>query len=84
MDSETRAKRRKKVSPAALPKKVEPLLYRDYCVRLIDMPLDVCGLTAMDDDGFANVYLNARLSHERRQSTLRHELCHLQNGDFDR
>ena len=32
----------------------------DYCVRLVDLDSTVCGVTAMDNDGFASVYINTR------------------------
>lgn len=37
-------------------------------------------MVAFDEDGFASIYLNARLSHEKQQKALRHELRHI-NGD---
>ena len=50
------------------------------CVRLIDLPVSVGAMVAFDEDGFASIYLNARLSREKQQKALRHELRHI-NGD---
>ena len=35
----------------------------------------------MDSDGFANIYINARLGYDERIKTVRHELAHLSNDD---
>ena len=53
----------------------------EYCVRLIDLPYGVNGLITMDSDGFANIYINARLGYDERIKTVRHELAHLSNDD---
>ena len=51
------------------------------CVRLIDLPVTVGAMVAFDEDGFASIYLNARLSHEKQRKALRHELRHIDNDD---
>ena len=51
-------------------------------VRLIDLDPGVGALISMDEEGFANIYLNARYSRERQLEALRHELAHLERGDI--
>lgn len=53
----------------------------EYCVRLVDLPYGVNGLVSFDSDGFANIYINAHLTYEKRAKTIRHELKHIANGD---
>lgn len=52
-----------------------------YCVRLIELPEKVRGMTVVDADGFANIYLNARSSLAEQQKALRHELEHVRRDD---
>ncbi len=54
----------------------------DYRVRVIDLPHAIKGFVALDEDGFPNIYLNARITSEARRETLRHELNHLARNDF--
>ena len=51
------------------------------CVRLIDLPVSVGAMVAVDEDGFASIYLNSRLSHEKQRDALRHELRHIDHDD---
>lgn len=54
----------------------------DYCIRYVDLPCRVKGVTVMDEEGFFNVYINSRLSYDCQQKTIKHELTHIQRGDF--
>ena len=54
----------------------------EYCVRLVDLPSCVKEVTIPSEDGFKNIYINARLSGEGRKRALIHELKHLANDDF--
>ena len=55
----------------------------DNCaVRLIDLEPSVNGLLSVDEDGFVNIYLNARLSRDAQLKALRHELRHYCRGDL--
>lgn len=56
----------------------------NFCVRYIDLPCSIKGLTVMDKDGFCNIYINSRLSLETQREALRHELTHVSRSDFDR
>lgn len=51
------------------------------CVRLIDLPTSVDAMVAFDEEGYASIYLNSRLSHEKQRKALRHELRHIDNDD---
>lgn len=54
----------------------------DCRVRLVDLPVSAGGLIAMDETGFVNIYLNARLSREAQLRALQHELRHHYRGDL--
>ena len=51
-------------------------------VRIIDLPLGVKGMTVKDEEGDYNIYLNARYSPDIQAIAFRHEVKHIQNGDF--
>lgn len=56
----------------------------DGCrVRLLDLPFGTKGLLVIDEEDFANIYLNARLSREEQVEALKHELQHFLRGDAD-
>ena len=55
----------------------------DNClVRLMDMDISVRGVTVMDEAGFLNIYINARLSRDGQREALKHELRHCARGDM--
>lgn len=53
----------------------------EYRVRLMDLPSGVRALVAVDEEGFSNIYVNARLSREDQAAALRHELRHIRRDD---
>lgn len=56
-------------------------------VRLIDLPFDVPGFTVYYFDNgqvFYTMLINAGLNDEQHIETYRHEMNHIDNGDFDR
>lgn len=55
----------------------------DYCIRFIDLPYTVRGMTVEDVDGFYNVYINARHCYMIQQEAIRHELEHIRRKDFN-
>ena len=55
----------------------------DYCIRYIDLPLTTKGMTVEDGNGFFNIYINQNLSVEQQEAAIRHELQHINRGDFD-
>ena len=42
----------------------------EYCVRYVELPLAVNGLTVLDADGFYNIYINAAHKREMQPQTL--------------
>ena len=57
-------------------------LPEDCAVRLVDLAWNVGALISEGEDGFLNIYLNARLSQEARQRALQHELRHYYRDDL--
>ena len=55
----------------------------DCAVRLLDMDVGVQGVTKVDETGFANIYINARLSLDKRREALKHELRHYIRDDMN-
>lgn len=54
----------------------------DYIVRVIDYKdTAIRGATFVDNDGFANIYINARVSTNQQKETFNHELLHVENDD---
>ncbi len=54
----------------------------ECCVRIIDLPAGVNGFCAQSEDGFANIYISARLNACAQRRVLEHELWHLSNDDL--
>lgn len=54
----------------------------DYIVRLVDLPGTIYGCTRLGADGFANIYINAKLSPEARKKAFQHEIRHIERDDF--
>ena len=53
----------------------------DTIVRLIDLPAGVGALVAVDEDGYNNVYINARWGYKGQRRAYKHELTHRDNDD---
>lgn len=53
----------------------------DYCIRFVDLPAGIKGITILRKD-FYNIYINAGLSSEEQQKTIKHELTHIKRDDF--
>jgi len=56
----------------------------DIFIRLLDLPEFVKGQTLLDPDGNYNIYINARLPCDVQKDTLKHELAHINNDDFNK
>ena len=54
----------------------------EVVVRYINLPMTVRGITAVDEDGNYNVYINSKLSSDRQRIALEHEMTHVNRGDF--
>lgn len=52
-------------------------------VRYMDLPGKCRGLVRRDAEGDYNIYINSRLSFDMQQDTIKHEVSHIENGDFD-
>lgn len=55
----------------------------DYIVRLIELPCRVGGMVSQDEEGFYNIYINARLSLAGQKRALKHELDHISGDDLN-
>lgn len=53
-----------------------------YHIVYIDLPCRIKAMTTMDNDGFYNIYVNARLNYEEQQKAIEHELTHICRDDF--
>jgi len=54
-------------------------------IRKTDLfPVEVPGITVLDENGDYNVYLNDKLSHDAQAEAFRHELEHIRQGHFYR
>lgn len=51
-------------------------------VHYMDMPNKIRAFTAKKDD-YYTICLNSKLSYEQNIKSLKHELRHIENGDFD-
>ena len=56
----------------------------DYCIRYIALPTSIHGVTAQDEHGFNNIYINTNIGIEEQRIALRHEIEHIARGDFYR
>lgn len=54
----------------------------EYIVRLMDLPLSIKGIVALDESGFPNIYINSRLSLDEQRKAVKHELKHIARNDF--
>lgn len=53
----------------------------EYRVYLIDLPHDVRGAVRLDEDGFASIYINSRLSEQTKKAAFIHEMRHIRRND---
>jgi hypothetical protein len=53
----------------------------EYRVYLIDLPIDVRGAVRLDEDGFASIYINSRLSEQTKKAAFLHEIRHIRRND---
>jgi hypothetical protein len=57
---------------------------KDVIIREIEMPMALHGFVKVDDEGLGNIYINQNLSDYLKQKTIKHEIEHLKNGDFEK
>lgn len=54
-----------------------------YIVRVIDhKDTAIRGATFVDNDGFANIFINSRISSYQQRKTFEHEIKHIEDNDF--
>lgn len=51
-------------------------------VQILDFGNSIPATVTINDDGSFSIFLNARLSYERRLEAYLHEMRHIQNQDF--
>lgn len=51
--------------------------------RFVELPYAVKGFTIRDENEDYNIYINLRHLSQQKE-ILKHELSHINNGDFDR
>ena len=56
----------------------------NYCIRYINLPCSVHGITIDDGKGFYNIYINADIGYYEQQKAIHHELTHIGRDDFYR
>ena len=61
---------------------IKTLVPAGCAVRVIDLPYSVGAMVSVDENGYASIYINARLSVEKQRHCLKHELFHLENDDI--
>ena len=55
----------------------------DYIIRVVDgMPCEMHGAVYLDEEGMANIYINAALSYDAQRRALEHELGHVAYNHF--
>lgn len=54
----------------------------DVYTYLVDLPTTIAEMVTPSDDSFT-IYLNSKLSYQRRVEAYLHALRHIENGDFD-
>ena len=52
-----------------------------YRVYLVPLPATVRGAVRLDEDGFASIYINSRLSEQTKKAAFLHEMRHIRRKD---
>lgn len=56
----------------------------DIFIRFVSFPtLRVYGATALDENGDYNIFIDERLSNEKKLETYKHEVLHIKKSHFD-
>lgn len=53
-------------------------------VRLYKLPTTIRGFSRKNEDMTYTIVLNSRLNSEMQKKCFKHEMKHIDNGDFDR
>ena len=54
----------------------------EVVIRTVNLPVTISAYTALDSGGDYNIFINAKMSLERQIIAYRHELQHIERGDF--
>lgn len=55
----------------------------DYFVRIVPFPVSrIGGAVTTNDDGTYSIYINQNMDIYRQRKAYRHEVMHIENGDF--
>jgi len=57
---------------------------REVFVYLVDMPDGVWGHCNPNPDGSYTILVNAKLNDVMRKKVYKHEICHIENDDFNK
>ena len=60
------------------------MMIQDVNTILADMPGSIAAYTISNADMTYTIALNSRLNYERQLQAYHHEMCHIENGDYDR
>lgn len=55
----------------------------DIIVRHITLPTTIHGFTARDSEGDYNIYINDRIGYFQQEKTIRHEMKHINDDNFE-
>lgn len=55
----------------------------DYTVHFVNLSGRVKGFSTIGVDGDYMIFINQNLNYEQQRDALRHELAHIEKGDFD-
>ena len=56
----------------------------DVNICLASMPTTIKAYTIVNTDGNYTIILNSRHTHQQHLLSYHHEMCHIENGDYDK
>lgn len=61
------------------------IVFGQYIVirEIVNMPNNIQGFISESDDGWYNIYINASLSKDKKESVFNHELKHILSNDIN-
>ena len=54
----------------------------DVSVRIVNLPTRIKAFVLNDEEGYATVFLNAKMSHVQQGKSYRHEMEHIGEDDL--
>ena len=55
----------------------------DIIIRHVTLPTTIHGFTARDSEGDYNIYINDRIGYFQQKKTIRHEMKHINDDNFE-